>query len=122
MQTRFNYDFQMNHRGIDMSRAKKVDANQAEIVQTFRDLGARVAITSSAGDGFPDLVVQYRFPFNRYPRKALETLLVEIKDGSLPPSKRRLNPRQEEFHTEFVCHIVESVRDVYELLEINYQD
>ena len=103
-----------------MSRAKKVDDNQAEIVKTFRALGARVAITSSAGDGFPDLVVQYRWPLaGRIP---LETLLVEVKDGSKPPCERDLTPKQEEFHAEFVCHIVESVQDVYDLLEINYVD
>jgi len=101
-----------------MSRAKKVDANQAEIVQTFRDLGARVADTSGAGDGFPDLVVQYREPM----RGRLLTHLVEVKDGNKPPSRRKLTPAQEKFHAEFNCHIVESVKDVYELLEINYQD
>ena len=101
-----------------MSRAKKVDANQPEIVQTFRDLGAKVAITSSAGDGFPDLVVQYRNPMVR----RIQTLLVEIKDGNKPPSKRKLTPDQEKFHAVFHCYIVESVKDVYELLEITYQD
>ena len=103
-----------------MSRAKKVDANQSEIVQTFRDLGARVAITSAAGDGFPDLVVQYRHPSKRW--RGIETVLVEIKDSAKPPSARKLTPAQEKFHAEFLCHIVESVRDVYELLEVNYQD
>ena len=103
-----------------MTFAKKVDANQAEIVKTFRSLGARVAITSSAGDGFPDLVVQYWWPLAGH--LPLETFLVEVKDGSKPPSERELTPKQEEFHAEFVCHIVESVQDVYDLLEINYQE
>ena len=103
-----------------MSWAKKVDDNQKEIVQTFRDLGAKVAITSSAGNGFPDLVVQYRYILNR--RKPISTLLVEVKDGSKPPSKRKLTPEQEDFHSIFVCHIVESVKDVYDLLEVTYQD
>jgi hypothetical protein len=102
-----------------MSRAKKVDANQPEIVDTFRQLGAKVAITSSAGDGFPDLVVQYRYPDMRY---GLHTLLVEVKDGAKPPSKRKLTPDQVKFHAIFNCHIVETIKDVYELLEVNYQD
>lgn len=100
-----------------MSRARKVDANQGEIVATFRSLGSRVAITSAAGDGFPDLVVQHN-----HPKRGVRTLLVEIKDGAKPPSARKLTPEQEEFHSRFVCHIVENKRDVYELLEINYQD
>ena len=101
-----------------MARAKKVDDNQKEIVQTFRDLGAKVAITSSAGGGFPDLVVQYRYPQTG----RLETLLVEIKDFAKAPSRRRLTVAQEKFHTEFNCHIVESQKDVFELLEINFRD
>ena len=101
-----------------MARAKKVDDNQKEIVQTFRDLGARVAITSSAGGGFPDLVVQYRYPQNG----KLDTLLVEVKDGSKSPSRRKLTPEQERFHAEFNCHIVENQKDVFELLEVNYRD
>jgi len=101
-----------------MSWAKKTDDNQKVIVKTFRDLGAKVAITSSAGNGFPDLVVQYRFP----PRFQMETLLVEIKDGSLAPSRRKLTPEQEKFHSIFICFVVESIKDVYDLLEVNYQD
>jgi hypothetical protein len=106
-----------------MTYKKKVDANQAEIVDTFRQLGAKVAITSSAGDGFPDLVVQYRYPYKLARHGyGLTTHLVEIKDGNKPPSARKLSPKQIKFHALFVCHIVETVRDVYELLEINYQD
>ena len=101
-----------------MSYAKKTDDNQKEIVSTFEALGARVAITSSAGNGFPDLVVQYIYP----PHGQLVTYLVEVKDGSKSPSRRALTTDQKEFHAKFVCHIVESVEDVYDLLEINYQD
>ena len=101
-----------------MSWAKKVDDNQKEIVDTFEALGARVAITSSAGNGFPDLVVQYRNPLVR----RIQTMLVEIKDGSKPPSRRKLTPDQEKFHGKFVCYIVETVKDVYELLEVTWQD
>jgi len=101
-----------------MSRAKKVDANQGEIVRTLRDLNAKVFISSGVGSGFPDLVVQYRYP----PEFILETMLVEVKDGSLPPSRRELTDDQKVFHAQFDCHIVESVQDVYDLLEINYQD
>lgn len=100
-----------------MSRAKKVDANQPELVELFRELGARVAITSSAGDGFPDLVVQYRHPYNiDIDKYGVETYLVEIKDGSKPPSKRKLTAEQEEFHAIFICHIVECRADVFDLL------
>jgi hypothetical protein len=108
-----------------MSRAKKVDANQKEIVKTFRDLGAKVYISSGFGDGFTDLVVQYRYPFTRQSTgmaRGYETLLVEVKDGvNQPPSKRKLTPDQVVFHSIFHCHIVETVEDVFNLLEVDYE-
>ena len=102
-----------------MSWAKKVDANQKEIVRCFRDLGAKVFPTHGVGSGFPDLVVQYAYPARRF---KMETMLVEIKDGSLSKSRRRLTDDQAEFHANFLCHIVESEKDVHELLEYVYQD
>jgi len=78
-----------------MSWAKKIDRNQPEIVQTFRDLGANVSVTSMVGQGFPDLVVQCRRPQNGH----IITMLVEVKDSALSPSRRRLTPAQVVFHT-----------------------
>lgn len=43
-----------------MSRAKRVDANQAQIVSDLRELGASVADIHTVGDGVPDLLVAYR--------------------------------------------------------------
>ena len=72
-------------------RAARVDANQAEIVRDLRAIGCSVAITSTVGDGFPDLVV------------GISNLnyLVEIKDGSKPPSARKLTPAQVDFHRDW---------------------
>ena len=39
-----------------MARARKIDSNQPAIVEHLRLCGFSVAITSGAGDGFPDLV------------------------------------------------------------------
>lgn len=66
-----------------MGYAKQVDANQADIVRTFRRLGCSVFIASSVGKGFPDLVVG----------RCGETYLVEckVKNG-------KLNALQLEFH------------------------
>jgi hypothetical protein len=97
-----------------MPYAKKTDANQREIVKLFRQLGCRVYVSSGFGDGFPDLVVQHKRP----ERHRSETLLVEVKDGSLPPSKRCLTAIQEEFHEIFECHIVTCKDDVFKLLNI----
>ena len=43
----------MRHRG-------RVDKTQNEIVVALRNVGAKVAITSNLGNGFPDLIVGYR--------------------------------------------------------------
>ena len=71
-----------------MRRAAKVDANQKQIVAALRQLGASVAITSTTGQGFPDICCGFRG----------RNVLFEIKDGSKPPSARKLTPDQIDFH------------------------
>lgn len=73
-----------------MRRAAKIDANQGEIVKALRDAGWHVAITSSLGNGFPDLVVS----------KGGWMAYVEVKDGSRPPSERGLTDDQIKFRRE----------------------
>lgn len=70
-----------------MRRARRTDSNHAEIRAVFRRLCPAVADTSDVGRGFPDLVVLCRG----------RVLLVEVKDGSKPPSARRLTPDEEGF-------------------------
>jgi Holliday junction resolvase len=53
-------------------RFKKVDANQSEIVKTFKALGCSVVDLSSVGRGCPDLVIG----INKM------TIFVEIKSSS----------------------------------------
>ena len=74
-------------RGIVM-KARKIDANQPEIVKGLRAIGCSVAVTSSAGDGFPDLVVGY---YNK-------NFLLEVKDGAKSKSRQKLTHEQEQFH------------------------
>ena len=71
-----------------MRRAAKIDANQTAVVQALRQLGATVQSLAAIGDGCPDLLVGYRG----------QTLLLEVKDGSKPPSARRLTPDQLAWH------------------------
>jgi Holliday junction resolvase len=70
-----------------MRRAAKTDANQQQVVKDLRKLGFSVAVTSSLGKGFPDLVLG----------KANKNYLVELKDGNKPPSARKLTPDEEVF-------------------------
>ncbi len=89
-------------------RAGRVDSNQPEIVQAFRDLGCSVAITSNVRDGFPDIVVGI----------CGLNLLIEIKDGNKIPSKRKLTPDEQEWHDNWRGRavIVESLEDVVALV------
>lgn len=87
-----------------MARRKaKVDDNQSEIVKALRSVGCSVAITSGAGDGFPDIVVGFR-GFN---------YLMEIKDGNKPPSARKLTSKQRTFHRQWLgqIRVVHSVEE-----------
>lgn len=68
-------------------RARRIDANQNEIVKQLRQLGYSVYITSMVGDGFPDLVIG----------KRNKNFLVELKDGSKPLSARKLTKAEVDF-------------------------
>jgi len=73
--------------------AKRVDENQADVVAEIRAAlpEATVFDLSGSGKGIPDLLIG--FNGGNY--------LVEIKDGSKPPSERKLTPAQEALHTNW---------------------
>lgn len=73
-----------------MRRRGRVDDNQREIVDALRSAGAAVAVTSSLGKGFPDIVFAH-------PRLA-GAQLAEIKDGRKPKSAQALTADEAAFH------------------------
>ena len=89
----------------DMSfrRAAKVDANQGEIVKTFRGLGWYVLIISQLKNCC-DIIVS----------KNGRTVAVEIKDGSKPPSAQKLSDGELKFKNEWQGEyaLVKSIDDV----------
>lgn len=91
-----------------MRRAAKVDANQAVIVGALRDIGASVTSTAAIGQGFPDLAVGFRGA----------TFLLEVKDGSKPPSQRQLTPDEAEWHQAWrgQAAIVETIEDALRVI------
>lgn len=95
-----------------MRRAARIDANQPRIVEALRAVGAKVEPTHAVGAGFPDLVVAYRG----------EVHLLECKDGSKPPSARRLTPDQMQWHAEWAphcprrLHVVNTVNEALEAI------
>lgn len=89
-------------------RARRTDANLKQIAAAFRKAGAQVHVTNGAWD----LTVGY----------GGLTVLVECKDGSKPPSARKLTPAEREFHAQWTggIRVVEDeddVRDVMACLE-----
>lgn len=84
------------------------DANHDDIVKFFQQCGAKVTTLHQLGRGTPDLLVGWRGV----------NLLVEVKDGSKPPSKRELTPDETRWHEEWrgQVSIVESREDAQRLL------
>ena len=94
-----------------MRRAAKIDANHNEIVDALRSVGASVQSLASAGKGVPDLLVGHRH----------KTYLLEVKDGSKPPSARELTPDQAKWHSEWwggPCIVVNSVSEALTAIDV----
>lgn len=91
-----------------MRRAAKADDNQREIVKALRSAGATVQLLHSVGGGCPDALVGHRG----------RNFVVELKDGSKPPSARKLTPDQLEWHASWrgQVAIVTTVEEALDLL------
>ena len=91
---------------------KKVDANQKDIMTKLRMIpGISVATTHTIGKGFPDIVIGYKG----------KNYLVELKDGTKPPSQRKLTKDEISFHSNWngQVDICINFYDVLKLLNIN---
>lgn len=80
-----------------MRKHGRTDANQTKVVNHLRKAGFSVAITSSIGNGFPDLVVAGLTRFHSSTGcvcPAAKTVLVELKDPDKPPSQQRLTLKE----------------------------
>lgn len=72
-------------------RAKRVDDNQAKIVEQLRRLGITVQHLHTIGKGCPDLLLGYRN----------KNFLIELKDSKKIPSAKKLTPDEEIFFSEW---------------------
>lgn len=85
-----------------------MDDNQREIVDALKAIGATVTSTANLGKGFPDIAVGYYG----------QNFLLEIKDGSKPPSARKLTEDEERWHDHWkgqkavVSSVEEALREV----------
>jgi hypothetical protein len=73
----------------------KKDANHNDVLEHWRDQGVSVLDLSAMGSGCPDALIMVAGPHG------FAYSLVEIKDGSKPPSARKLTPDQVAFHTRW---------------------
>lgn len=79
-----------------MRRAANLDRNHAEVVTSLERAGMKVQSLASMGGGVPDLLVGFR---------GLSCVL-EIKDGTLPPSARGLTEAEKNWHATWPGHAV----------------
>ena len=93
---------------MSFRRAARTDDNQPEVVKEFRRLGWYVLIISQLKNCC-DIMVS----------KGGVTIAIEIKDGSKPPSARKLSKGEQEFKDNWLgrWELVESIDDV---ININY--
>lgn len=86
----------------------RTDANHTNIVTALRKCGALVCDLSSVGNGCQDLLVCT--PHHR------RLVLVEIKDGSKSPSRRKLTDMEQAFHNLWPVSIIKDVDEAVKFL------
>jgi hypothetical protein len=92
-----------------MRKRARTDENHTEIAHVFRQLGCSVVSLAPLGNGCGDLLVGVNGI----------NLLVEVKDGSQPPSRRRLTRDEKVFHELWggqIC-VIESLTDAVDLIK-----
>jgi hypothetical protein len=90
-----------------MRRAARRDNGEQDIIKAMRAEGAFVKVIND--EGTFDLLCCYNG----------RTLLLEIKDGSKPPSARRLTDAEQKFHDAWPgdnLHIINSAEEAIALL------
>jgi hypothetical protein len=75
----------------------KVDANQKVIVEALRAAGCFVQSLAGIGAGCPDLLVG-TCNYNGQAYDGQAWVVMEVKDGSKPPSERKLTGDEIEWH------------------------
>lgn len=83
---------------------KRTDSNQKQIVRQLRQIGCSVAVLSSVGKGFPDLLIGFKNT----------NILVELKDGNKFKSQQKLTPDEIEFHNSWrgqiaTCNCIDDI-------------
>lgn len=92
-----------------MRTKARTDSNQLEIVTALRKKGASVLLLHQVGKGCPDVLVGWNN----------SNFLIEIKNNSQPPSKRKLTPDEQDFFDTWQgqAAVVDSVESVIAFLD-----
>lgn len=97
---------------------KRVDANQASVVDALRRCGCKVQTLHTVGDGCPDLLVGWHGLL----------FVVEVKDGDKPPSKQKLTEDEVRWHGEwkdervYILNSVERIPGLLQRVETDYYE
>lgn len=93
-----------------MKKFGRTDANHVKIVKALRDARCSVVSLAPLGSGVPDLLVA----------RCGVMWLIEVKDGTKPPSQRRLTPDQLEWISKWKAHVyvVESVGEALKVVTV----
>lgn len=91
-----------------------MDTNQAEIVGALRLAGCSVQHLHTVGKGCPDILVGYRGV----------NYALEVKDGSLPPSARKLTGPETDWHRDWrgQVAIVNNIREALAVVGVSYSE
>ena len=91
-------------------RAERRDANESEIIAALRDAGCEVWQLCAKEPA--DLLV-YRM--GMYADED-DLVMLEVKDGSKPPSARKLTAKQVETHKTWPVHVVNTVAEALQVV------
>ena len=93
-----------------MRRAARVD--DGAIVKALRHAGCSVLSLAPIGRGCPDLLVGVRS------NDVLKNVLIEVKDGSKPPSARTLTADERVFHATWAGQVavVDSIESAFAMV------
>ena len=94
-------------------RAARQDRNHKEVRLALEQAGCVCTNTHMVGAGFPDICVGFRTDAG-HPR----IVLLEVKDGTKVPSKRKLTEDEQKWwnHWPGDAYVVESAREAVELV------
>lgn len=91
-----------------MRRAARLDSNHGDVRIHLERHGWTTRSTAPLGDDFPDIIAA-RQQF---------TALVEVKDGSKPPSKRKLSEGQQRFRDTWPGVVITALTPEHALLQL----